>query len=168
MSDLTKYWDKIKGYVGPVAPMIGTLVAGPAGGTVGTMIASALGVEDKPEAILDHLEKNPDAVLKIKELELTHRTKFQELMLKQEETRTERHKADMMSDSWLSKNIRPMTLIAVTVGLLVATFLPDGDMSAIKYAALCDMNQWVYGYYFLGRSTEKVGGFGSIKSALLR
>jgi hypothetical protein len=90
MSDLTKYWDKIKGYVAPVAPMIGTLVAGPAGGTVGTMIASALGVEDKPEAILEHLENNPDAVLKIKELELTHKTRLEELTLEE----TKAHLAD--------------------------------------------------------------------------
>jgi len=80
---------------------------------------------------------------------------------------TRRHEADMKSDSWLSKNIRPMTIIAVTVGLLVATFLPDSYVAVDKYAALCDLNQWVYGYYFLGRSTEKAGGIAGLKNAAL-
>lgn len=91
MSDLTKVWDGIKKYVAPVAPMLGTLVGGPAGGTVGTMIASALGVEDKPEAILKHLETNPDAVLKLKELELTHKVEFEKLVLED----TKAHLADV-------------------------------------------------------------------------
>ena len=80
---------------------------------------------------------------------------------------TRRHESDMNSDSWLSKNIRPITLIAVTLGLLAATFLPADLVAADKYAALCDLNQWVYGYYFLGRTTEKTGGVAGLRSAVM-
>lgn len=84
---MSKTWDKIKEYVGPVAPMIGSLVGGPAGGAVGTLIASALGVEDNPIAIEDELRRNPDALLKIKELELTHKVEFEKLTLEDTKVR---------------------------------------------------------------------------------
>ena len=83
-------WDKVKGIISGAAPLVGTLVGGPAGGTVGTLISSALGVDDSPDAIEMELRNNPDALLKIKELEITHKTRFEEMAL--EETRA--HLAD--------------------------------------------------------------------------
>ena len=43
-------WSSIKNTIASAAPMIGGLL-GPAGGLVGTMVASALGVEDTPDAV---------------------------------------------------------------------------------------------------------------------
>ena len=62
-------WDNIKELIGTSAPVIGTLLGGPAGGAVGGLIGKALGVENTPEAIELALMNNPDALLKIKELE---------------------------------------------------------------------------------------------------
>jgi hypothetical protein len=76
-------WNKIKGLVSAGAPLIGGLIGGPAGSKVATMVAGALGVENTPEAIEMELAKNPDALLKLKELETTHKTKLEELTLEE-------------------------------------------------------------------------------------
>lgn len=78
-------WDEIKGIIGKAAPLVGSLIGGPAGGTIGTLISTALGVEDSPEAIYQELMTNPEALLKVIELQATHSVKLQELALKQAE-----------------------------------------------------------------------------------
>ena len=62
-------WDNIKNIIGASAPVIGTLIGGPAGTAVGTLISKTLGVDNTPEAIELALMNNPDALVKIKELE---------------------------------------------------------------------------------------------------
>lgn len=62
-------WDNIKEIIGTSAPVIGTLLGGPAGGAVGGLISKVLGVDNTPEAIELALMNNPDALVKIKELE---------------------------------------------------------------------------------------------------
>ena len=62
-------WDKVIELVGGSATVIGGLIGGPAGAAVGGLIGKALGVDNKPESIENALMNNPDALLKIKELE---------------------------------------------------------------------------------------------------
>ena len=74
-------WDTVKGLIGKGAPLLGTLVGGPAGGAVAAMIASTLGVEGTPDAIEAALNGDPDAMVKLKELELTHKTELEKMNL---------------------------------------------------------------------------------------
>ena len=72
---------------------------------------------------------------------------------------TERWKADMSSDSKLSKNIRPAVLIYLTVIFTACAFF-DGNIGEFKIAeAYIPIFQTllitVYGAYFVGRSWEK-------------
>ena len=62
-------WDKIKDVVGSVAPVAGSLLAGPAGGAVGSMLASALGVDNTPDAVAAAIKSDPQAAVKIREIE---------------------------------------------------------------------------------------------------
>lgn len=64
-------WDKVLELIGDAAPVVGTMLGGPAGAAVGGLVAKALGVENKPEAIEEALKSNPEALVKIKELELS-------------------------------------------------------------------------------------------------
>jgi len=66
---------------------------------------------------------------------------------------TERAKGDMLSDSWLSKNVRPLTLVALTISVIIGSFW--AAMSVDKYDAMTSLLKLVFGYYFIGRSTEK-------------
>lgn len=73
-------WDNIKNAVGKIAPIAGTLLGGPAGAAVGGLISSALGVDNTPEAVAAALG-NPDAVIKLKELESNERQHFLQMQL---------------------------------------------------------------------------------------
>ena len=64
-------WDKIKELIGDSAPVVGGLLGGPAGAAVGGLISKALGVENNASEIEKELIDNPDAFLKLKELEMS-------------------------------------------------------------------------------------------------
>ena len=71
---------------------------------------------------------------------------------------TKRQQADMTSDSWLSKNIRPMTLIFILGGYFVFAMMSAfGNNANEKYVEL--LGQWgmlVMSFYFGGRTLEKI------------
>ena len=71
---------------------------------------------------------------------------------------TKRHEADMASDSWMSKNIRPMTLLIILGG-----YFTFAMMSAFGYEAnqnyvtlLGNWGMLVMSFYFGGRTLEKI------------
>jgi len=71
---------------------------------------------------------------------------------------TDRLNADMASDSWMSKNVRPMTLAAILVGYFIFA-----GMSAFGYNAnesyVSLLGQWgmlIMSFYFGGRTLEKI------------
>ena len=64
-------WESIKELIGTSVPVVGGLIGGPAGVAVGGLVAKVLGVENTPEAIEAELRANPEAMLKLKELEVS-------------------------------------------------------------------------------------------------
>lgn len=71
---------------------------------------------------------------------------------------TARLTADMTSDSWLSKNIRPLTLIAILTGYFVFALMSAFNMDTNSaYVEL--LGQWgmlIMSFYFGGRTLEKI------------
>lgn len=134
-----------------IAPGLATAVAGPLGGAAVSAIASKLGVSDSVESVAKAIAGDPAAAAKLQELEL-------EFYKTEQNNLTSRHDADMKSDSWLSKNIRPMTLIYLLLaynGFAVASIF--GYETRGAYVEL--LGQWgmlVMSFYFGGRTLEKV------------
>lgn len=73
---------------------------------------------------------------------------------------TERWKNDMNSDSWLSKNVRPLVLIFLVVSTVLMVFIDAGIISFEVKSSWIDLLQLVLitviGSYFGGRSYEKI------------
>lgn len=71
---------------------------------------------------------------------------------------TQRHQADMGSDSWLSKNIRPLTLIAILTGYFVFALMSafDLDTNAAYVELLGQWGMLIMSFYFGGRTLEKI------------
>lgn len=169
-------WKSIGKKIGGAAPMVATLFGGPAAGAVTSMVASALGVEESPEAIDGALRNDPSALLKLKELEGRNKIELEklvfeskkldaEIIISSSQEATKRNDADMKSDNWLSKNVRPIVLLSLTFATVWAVF--DSSVSEAKLAALTSLDTMVYGYYFIGRSGEK-GVFRGITQAFKR
>ena len=74
-------WKDVASVVGKAAPMLGTLLGGPAGAAVGGMIASALGSGATPEAVDAAIKANPDALIKLRQIEADRSIKLQELVV---------------------------------------------------------------------------------------
>jgi len=127
------------------------------------LLESLLGIGGK---LIDKLIPDPAAKAQA-QLELAKMAQDGELarmanetdIYKTEQTNvTERWSDDMASDSWLSKNIRPMSLIAIFTGYFMFT-----TMSAFGYNAqesyvqlLGQWGQIVFLAYFGGRTVEKL------------
>ena len=73
---------------------------------------------------------------------------------------TSRWEADLKSDSWLSKNVRPMTLIFLIICTMLLIFIDAGTINFEVKSSWVDLLQLVLitviGAYFGGRSLEKV------------
>ena len=97
-------------------------------------------------------EEKLEAAQKIKELVSNYEVEM-------EKTITDRWKSDMASDSWMSKNVRPMVLIFLVVSTVLMIFIDAGVLSFNVEAKWTDLLQLVLitviGAYFGGRSLEK-------------
>ena len=106
--------------------------------------------------VIDNLhtskEEKLEAEQKIKELIANYE-------IEMEKNITDRWKADMNSDSWLSKNVRPMVLIFLVVCTVLMIFIDAGSIKFVVEPKWTDLLQLVLitviGAYFGGRSYEK-------------
>ena len=141
-----------------VAPSLATAVAGPLGGAAVSAIASRLGVSDSVEEVAKAIAGDPQAQAKIKELELEFAKVAVEGMKNENDNVTTRWNSDMASDSWLSKNIRPMSLVAIFFGYFLFAMMSAFGLNANEaYVTL--LGQWgmlIMGAYFGGRTVEKL------------
>ena len=108
-------------------------------------------------SVIDNLttskEEKLEAERKIQDLIANHEVEM-------EKNITERWKMDMQSDSWLSKNIRPLVLVFLVVSTVLMIFIDAGTIAFEVEAKWTDLLQivliTVIGAYFGGRSLEKV------------
>ena len=112
--------------------------------------------------VLDKFIPDPEAKAKAQKelLKMQQEGKLAELNadMNEQNNVSDRWKADMSSDSWLSKNIRPMALIAILGGYFVFAMMSAFGLNANEsYVTL--LGNWgmlVFGAYFGSRSLEKI------------
>tara|TARA_R110000868_G_scaffold173363_4_gene409477 strand:- start:318 stop:830 length:513 start_codon:yes stop_codon:yes gene_type:complete len=161
-------------------PIIGALLGTLAESGLGLLSSAiqAKGKEVVENAIGVKISDNPNAeeIAKLRQLQFDHEERLLELgiekaRLEQEELKallaaqasqdnnvTDRWKADMTSDSWLSKNVRPGTLVYLLTAYLIFALL-DGYGYKISESYVNLLGQWgmlVMTAYFGGRTVEKV------------
>jgi hypothetical protein len=106
--------------------------------------------------VIDNLHTSKEEKLaaeaKIKALIAEHEAKM-------EQNITDRWSADMNSDSWLSKNVRPLVLVFLVVSTVLMIFIDAGTINFTVEAKWTDLLQLVLitviGAYFGGRTMEK-------------
>ena len=97
-------------------------------------------------------EEKLEAAQKVKELVSNYEVEMEKQI-------TDRWKSDMASDSWLSKNVRPLVLVFLVITTVLMIFIDAGMISFEVEAKWTDLLQLVLitviGAYFGGRSLEK-------------
>ena len=119
------------------------------GGGAADLVKSVGGVID---GLHTSDEEKLAAELKVKELVSQYETQMEKEI-------TSRWQADMASDSWLSKNVRPLVLIFLVLSTVLLIFIDAGVINFVVEAKWTDLLQLVLitviGAYFGGRSLEK-------------
>ena len=159
-----------------VASLLGTLAQNGLGLLSSAIQAKGKQVVEEKLGIKISDDPSPEEVSKLRQLQYDHEERLLELgiekaRLEQEELKTllaaqanqennvsDRWKSDMASDSWLSKNIRPGTLVYILTAYLVFAGLSAAGIQVQEsYVSL--LGQWgmlVMTAYFGGRTVEKV------------
>ena len=126
--------------------MLGNLFSGGAGELV-------KGVGGVIDSLHTSKEEKLEAERKIKEIIANHEAEM-------EKNITSRWEADLKSDSWLSKNVRPLVMIFLIVCTMLLIFIDAGALNFEVKSSWVDLLQLVLitviGAYFGGRSLEKV------------
>ena len=132
-------------------------------------------IADAFSGLLANADDIIDEIVTSKEEKMQLKNEMQKMLLDSEasmqENVTERWKADMSSDSYLSKNVRPLVLIFLVVTTVLLVFI---DAGFIEFEV---KDNWVnllelvlitvIGAYFGGRSIEKVRGASKPKKELV-
>jgi len=159
-----------------VASLLGTLAQNGLGLLSSAIQAKGKEVVENTLGVKISDNPSPEDVSKLRQLQFEHEEKLLELgiekaKLELEEMKvlasaaqndadniTDRWQSDMTSDSWLSKNIRPMSLIAIFLGYFLFAMMSAYGLNANEsYVTL--LGNWgmlIMGAYFGGRTVEKL------------
>lgn len=86
-------WESLGNTVAKAAPMLGGAIGGPGGFALGKLVASAFGVEaDDPSAINQAIQNDPQAAVKLREIEVRHKERLEALAF-------ERHKSELDAET---------------------------------------------------------------------
>ena len=115
-------------------------------------------VEKLRQLQYEHEERLIELGIEKAKLELAEMEMLAKAAQSDAENVTDRWQADMNSDSWLSKNIRPMSLIAIFMGYFLFAMMSAYGLNANEsYVTL--LGNWgmlIMGAYFGGRTVEKL------------
>ena len=134
-------WSDIKGFVSKAAPLLGSLL-GPAGTAAGSLIASALGVDESPEAVMQALQQDPQAAIKLQQIEREHKRELRRMKIEAETAQitqiNETMRAELKTDGWFKSGWRPtigyvtsFSFAGLMAGLVYALFKEPGNASDI-------------------------------------
>jgi hypothetical protein len=166
-----------------VASLLGTLAQNGLGLLSSAIQAKGKEVVEQTLGVKISDNPGPEEVSKLRQLEHEHEERLLELGIEKAklemaelellakaaqsdaENITDRWKADMSSDSWLSKNIRPMSLIAIftmySVFAMMSAFGYNANESYVQL--LGNWGMLIMGAYFGGRTVEKLAEMRSAK-----
>lgn len=177
-------WGDVKSAIGSAAPLLGSALGGPAGGAIGGMIASALGVEQKPDSILEAIKTNPDAIVELQRIEHEHQRELRSMLLQAETQQlaqiNETMRAELRADDKYKSYWRPtfgysaaVTWTLQCAGLIYAIIASPVDAAEIIVAVSALTPMWgvalaVLGINITKRSHDKQIAAGQQPSGLLQ
>ena len=161
-------WGDIAGAVGKHAPLLGSVLGGPLGGGIGTLVSAVLGVEETPEAVDAALRADPAAAAKLVQLQERHRHEIESAHIRAAETSVREVNAtarvEAASDDAVVRRARPTLIYVVgaivliqAIGGIFAVFWGHGEAFAEVARAMMEplaILCGVIGVYVRSRSTH--------------
>lgn len=130
-------WKDIGNTLAKSLPVLGTVLGGPAGAAIGTLVSSALGVSNDADSVSAALAADPTAIEKLKEVEINSKVQLQQLTVAAEQNRlaaetqqlqaeqadrdSARKLAATQKGDWIRPSLAVLILIAI-FGILIAVF----------------------------------------------
>ncbi|WP_250518588.1 hypothetical protein [Caballeronia sp. ATUFL_M1_KS5A] len=150
-------WKDIASIVGKAAPVVGTLLGGPAGAAVGGLVAAALGTDSTPDAVSAALIGDPDALVKIQELQTNAKVQLQQLAVTAEANRladVQNARARQTANpndktpTWLAAGVTAGFFGALAVVMLAPLQSAVHDLLLVMIGALQTAWVAIISYYF--------------------
>lgn len=161
-------WDNISKLIAKTAPLLGGVLLGPAGAAGGKLIASALGTSEDPEAIAHAIKTDPSAMLKLKQLNNSHKLELEKLLINGENKRLELNHADTASARAREVALKDRTPKILAYSIVVGFFgvigyllangmasIADNPIAMMLLGTLASAVTLVLGYYFGSSSGSK-------------
>jgi len=155
-------WKDIAGALGKAAPVLGGILGGPAGAAVGSLVAGALGTDATPEAVSKALTQDPQALVKLKELEVNAKVQLQQLAVSAEQNRlqaeaaqyaaeaSDRDSARQLAAKQPRDWVRPSVTVMMLLGAVtIVAFVFSGKADTLLRDATASLTiGTIIGYWF--------------------
>lgn len=140
-------WSDLGKKVANFAPLLGGVLGGPAGAGIGQILASEFGTEPEPGAIAKAIEADPNAALKLKEVQSNNRVELQRLYLADRQNARATHKDSIMP---AALSIGLTVMMATIVYLLFFISVPSGAKEVLFMLLGVVVKEWggAMQYYF--------------------
>jgi hypothetical protein len=164
-------WKDVGKIITKAAPVLGTLLGGPAGGTVGAIVSSVLGVENKPDEVHKAVSADPSLLVQLREAEMAQKTELERMLIQSETDRlaqvNETMRAELTSGDKFKSYWRPLfgyimgvswgaIMLAVTYQILFnPSNVPDIINAMGQMSFLWGIGLAVLGINVWKRSTDK-------------
>ncbi len=136
MNNKKGFWKRAGRAIGKIAPVLGAVVGGPGGATMGAVISKALGVANSEEAILEAIKVDPNAAVKLREIESSQTVELERLAYQTASAEIQAEtsrlveinttmRAELTNGTSLQKNWRPLFgyISAITMGIMLLSII---------------------------------------------
>lgn len=139
-------WSDLGKTVAKFAPLLGGVVGGPVGGAIGSVVASVFGVDNEPDKIAAAIKADPEAAIKLRQIELDHKADLERLTLETAKTEiADKQNARKENKHSLMPAILSGVLSLVIVGIIYLLFytpVPEESKDVLFVILGAVMKEW--------------------------
>lgn len=132
-------WQDLGKQVADYAPLLGGAIAGPSGAVIGKLLASKFGTLENPVEISEAINADPEAHMKLKEVESNNRVELERMYLRDRQDARASHKDSYMPDVL---SIGLTLLIVLIIHLLFFQPIPTGAKEVLFMLLGVAVKEW--------------------------
>ena len=139
-------WSELGKTIAGYAPLLGGVVGGPAGASIGSIIASKFGVENKPDQIVNAINSDPEAAIKLRSIELDNKTELEKIAMELARSEiADKQNARKENKHSVMPAVLSGVLSLIIVGIIYMLFytvVPDGSKDVLFMLLGVVVKEW--------------------------